>query len=72
MASKKIKEPPLHSIVVDKTGSAWQRKPQGWATSGGDDSWFYTWEQVLEESWNKYKVYPELKRGSVKVLWKPE
>ena len=46
---KKMKQPPLGSVIVDKKGSAWQRDPIGWVMAGGDGSWFYTWKQLLKE-----------------------
>ena len=46
---KKMKEPPMGSIVVDKGGSAWQRHPVGWAVAVSDMSWSYTWNQLLKE-----------------------
>lgn len=46
---KVMKEPPLGSVVIDKTGSAWQRGTLGWSNSGSDGSWAYTWERVLKE-----------------------
>jgi hypothetical protein len=46
---KKMKQPPMGSILVDKKGSAWQRHPVGWAIAGSDMSWSYTWGQLLKE-----------------------
>ena len=46
---KKMKEPPMGSIVVDMGGSAWQKHPVGWAIAGSDMSWSYTWNQLLKE-----------------------
>ena len=46
---KKMKEPPIGSVVIDVTGSAWQRSPRGWSTSGSDGSWFYDWKRVVEQ-----------------------
>ena len=46
---KIMKEPPLGSVVIDVTGSAWQRSPNGWSNSGSDGSWHYTWKRVVEQ-----------------------
>lgn len=54
-----MKEPPLGSVVIDRTGAAWQRVPNGWAIAGTDGSWFYAWEQVIAETSNNQYVYPE-------------
>lgn len=45
----KMKEPPIGSVVIDATGFAWQRHINGWAISGSDGSWYYSWKRVLEE-----------------------
>lgn len=49
---RKMKEPPMGSVIIDKTGSAWQRHPNGWANSGSDGSWHYTWERFVKEDLN--------------------
>ena len=46
---KKMKEPPMGSVVMDIKGRAWQRHPVGWSISGGDGSWSYSWRQLLLE-----------------------
>lgn len=46
---KKMKEPPMGSVVISVCGSAWQRHPVGWAIAGSDMSWSYTWNQLLKE-----------------------
>lgn len=46
---KVMKEPPIGSVVIDVTGSAWQRSPRGWSNSGSDGSWFYDWKRVVEQ-----------------------
>ncbi len=46
---KKMKEPPMGSVVIDKRGSAWQRHPVGWSIAGSDMSWSYTWSKLLTE-----------------------
>lgn len=66
------KEPPLHSVVLDRAGSAWQRLPSGWAMCGADGSWFYTWEQVLAESPLPFDTFLNLARKKVKLLWSPK
>jgi hypothetical protein len=47
--TKKMKEPPMGSIVVDIKGGAWQRSPVGWSSADGDGSWRYTWKELLKE-----------------------
>lgn len=54
----KMIEPPLGSVVIDKTGSAWQRHPTGWSNSGSDGSWAYTWERFIKEDLNLELEYP--------------
>jgi hypothetical protein len=49
MSSKSMKEPPMGSIIVDKRGSAWQKHPVGWAMTGSDGSWNYSWKELLKE-----------------------
>lgn len=46
---KKMKEPPMGSVVISKSGSAWQLHPAGWSVAGNDGSWSYTWRQLLKE-----------------------
>ena len=72
MTKKKLKEPPLHSIVIDRSGSAWQRVPTGWAICGSDNSWFYTWEQVLNDPQDTHDIYKEIYRDEVTVIWTPK
>lgn len=43
------KEPPLGSVIIDKSASVWQRHPSGWSIAGGDGSWSYTWSQLKKE-----------------------
>jgi hypothetical protein len=50
---RRIKEPPLGSVVIDASGSAWQRHPIGWSMTGSDRSWSYTWKEVEEEFYIK-------------------
>ena len=57
---KKMKEPPMGSVVIDMCGSAWQRHPRGWAISGSDGSWWYTWERVLAEDLYRHMDYPSI------------
>lgn len=47
--TKKMKEPPMGSIVISKSGTAWQHDPVGWSTAGSDGSWSYTWNELLKE-----------------------
>lgn len=46
---KKMKEPPTGSVVISKSGSAWQLNPTGWSMAGNDGSWSYSWKQLLKE-----------------------
>ena len=46
---KKMKEPPMGSVVISKSGTAWQLDPTGWSMAGSDGSWSYTWNQLLKE-----------------------
>lgn len=55
---KVMKEPPMGSVVIDTCGSAWQRHPNGWAISGSDGSWFYSWERVVAEDLYRHMDYP--------------
>lgn len=44
------KEPPIGSVILDKSGSAWQRNGYGnWDIAGGDGSWSYTWAQLQRD-----------------------
>ena len=61
---KKMKEPPIGSVVIDKTGFAWQRHINGWAISGSDGSWYYSWERVIKE--DLYRTIENFAEG-----WKP-
>ena len=62
---KMMKEPPMGSIVVDISGSAWQRHPVGWCVSGGDGSWNYTWKELLKE------LYLGMTDGGPTPEWAP-
>jgi len=44
----KMIEPPIGSVVVDKSGGAWQRQTVGWVMSGSDGSWNYSWKKLLK------------------------
>ena len=44
-----MKEPPMGSVVIDSSGSAWQRHPVGWSIAGSDMSWSYTWKELHKE-----------------------
>lgn len=57
-------EPPLGSVVIDTTGSAWQRNPNGWSNSNSDGSWAYTWERFVKEDLN-------LKLDNPTEVWAP-
>lgn len=61
---KKIKEPPMGSVVIDKSGSAWQRHPVGWSIAGSDGSWTYSWRQLQKELNNVLNESPT-------EQWKP-
>lgn len=41
-------EPVMGTVLIDTSGSAWQRDPFGWCIIGGDSSWSYNWEQMVE------------------------
>lgn len=62
--NKKMKEPPMGSVVIDSSGSAWQRHPVGWAVSGTDGSWTYSWKQLQKELNNTLNDSPTQE-------WKP-
>jgi len=46
---KKMKEPPIGSVLLDGFACAWQRGPYGWNICGSDGSWTYTWKQLLQD-----------------------
>ena len=48
-AKKKMKEPPIGSVVIARNGSAWQKDPKGWGMVGSDGSWKYTWATLVNE-----------------------
>lgn len=54
----KMKEPPMGSVVIDKSGSAWQRHPVGWSISGSDMSWSHTWRQLQESLYTTLNESP--------------
>jgi hypothetical protein len=56
--SKQMIEPPIGSVVLDASGSAWQRHPNGWSIAGGDDSWNYTWKQLLVDLYTRTNDSP--------------
>ncbi len=60
---KKMKEPPLGSVVIGKNGSAWQKDPRGWGMVGSDGSWKYSWSTLVEE------LYEEMDYPTEK--WRP-
>jgi hypothetical protein len=62
---KVMKEPPMGSVVIDRSGSAWQRHPVGWCVSGGDGSWNYTWKELLKE------LYLGMTDGGPTPEWAP-
>ena len=45
----KMKEPPMGSVVIDSTGSAWQRHPRGWSMNGSKGFWNSTWSQLVDK-----------------------
>ena len=51
-------EPPLGSVIIDASGSAWQRHPVGWAIAGSDMSWSYTWVDLNKELFNVQNSNP--------------
>lgn len=63
---KIMKEPPIGSVVIDVTGSAWQRSPRGWSNSGSDGSWFYDWKRVVEQ-----ELYTPDRDFTPSEEWKP-
>lgn len=46
---KKMKEPPIGSVLLDGFACAWQRGPYGWNICGSDGSWAYTWKQLSKD-----------------------
>ena len=54
----KMKEPPMGSVVIDSTGSAWQRHPRGWSMNGSDGSWNSTWNQLVKYDLNSLLESP--------------
>ena len=62
---KKMKEPPMGSIVVDKRGSAWQKHPVGRAMAGSDGSWNYTWKTLLKELYQEMDYPSEAWRSTL-------
>lgn len=58
LVNKMMIEPPMGSVVIDKSGSAWQRHPVGWSISGSDGSWSYTWKQLLKELYTNMNDSP--------------
>jgi len=50
---KKMKEPPIGSVLLDGFACAWQRAPYGWSICGSDGSWSYTWKELLKD------LYPQ-------------
>lgn len=61
---KKMKEPPMGSVIVAVNGSAWQRHPVGWSVSGGDGSWSYSWSELLAE------LYVSMEQSAT-IAWRP-
>lgn len=59
---KKMKEPPIGSVIIDTHGSAWQRSPRGWGMAGGDSSWHYSWTRLHKE------LYEDIDKDFVPTL----
>lgn len=51
-------EPPMGSVIIDASGSAWQRHHTGWSIAGSDMSWTYDWKQLSKELYEVLNTNP--------------